>query len=172
MGQNTDPTFPQNRPNWQTSGITPGNPGSHDPAALQISREVELANSALPQFGVFVSPGAAGNITVVLVAGTEAVGIALVENNSRDFANRKYGKGDRAAVARRGFFWVKMDPANPLADTNAAIFISSATNLEGYVTSLNDITTSALGSGVSIESIKGDSVELYLDGSAIYTLTP
>lgn len=172
MGQNTEPTFPQNRANWVTSNITPGNPGSHDPAALQISREIELANATLPLFGVFVSPGAAGNVTVVLVASTESVGVALVENNSRDFANRKYGEGDRAAVGRRGFFWVRMDPANPLADTNAAIFISSAADLEGFVTSLNDVTTAALGSGVSIESIKGNFVELYLDGSAVYTLTP
>ena len=102
--------FPESKRTWDISEAEAGNRASSDPGSLEVTKDVDA--DGLP-FGVFADLNPATKKLRKLVAGsTASVGLTLISNLARDYENRKYNADDKAAVARRGFFLVKIDINN------------------------------------------------------------
>lgn len=160
-------TNPGTKQIWDVNENEAGALGSFDPAALEITRDV--GEDGL-EFGIFVRLNA-GKAAKIIAASASVIGCTLISNLADDYENRKYNIDDKAAIGRRGYFWVKFDPAN-IPVVGGAVIVSTAANLEGYLTSLDDVTTNVVPAGVTIETVLDTTAEVYLEGKGLIPITP
>lgn len=158
------PTYPQTRPVHSITEAAPGTKGTLDPA--ESSAPTQKLITALP-FGVLVVQGV-GGFDIVAVGSTAAVGALPVSTLAGDYKNNAHLALDAVAPIRRGYLYVKIDPAaKPLVGTGARV--SYAVGKEGWLT--NSVVTSKIVSGIRVENVYDTVAEVYFDGSAEYTLT-
>lgn len=151
---------PSTKPTWDISEGTPGRESAHDPAALE---ETFLVGEDGIEFGTFVTQDATTKkIEKMAVGNTNVAGLALVSNLAHDFENAKYGLDDKAAVAKRGYFYVKLDVNNIPAEGDA-VRISFDANIEGYLTS-NAVNSLAAAEGITIRRVFDTMAEVFLEG--------
>ena len=160
--------YPNTKKIWDVNEQEAGSVAQSDPADLQVTEEIGEAGV---EFGVFVcrDPGDQNKIKKFDGVFTNSAGVSLISNLASDYLNRKYGLGNAAAIARRGFFVVKIDVANkPVA--GGAVILSAVAGKEGYLTSVGSPVGVVTG-GVRIESVLDTVAIVYLEGKATLTVT-
>lgn len=159
---NTNPTYPSNKKNWDIAEKEAGSVGSTDNAALEVTRRVGTDGV---EFGVFINVDSVTGLVDKVAAGDALVhGVALIDNLAQDYENRQYKIDDKAAVARRGYFMVKIDVNNKPV-VGGVVRISSAASLEGYLTT-NAVGSKIAAEGIAIEAVFDTVAEVYLEGKA------
>lgn len=161
------PSVPTSRPIHSISEPAAGSLGTYDPAAQQAPAQKVLTAF---DFGALVIQGS-GGFDVVGPASTQVAGVALIGNNSGDYANDAYLADDIAGIGRRGYYHVKIDPDNkPTA--GGTIRVSFATGKKGWLTSA---TASSLliaqTAGLKIERVYDTVAEVYFNGNAVYPIS-
>lgn len=159
-------TYPQTRSVHSITEQAAGSKGTYDPAELSAPTQKLL--TALP-FGVMVTQGTNG-YDKVTNSSTAVVGALPIGVNAGDFKNGRYLANDAVAPIRRGYLFVKIDPANK--PTAANLRVSYDAGKEGWLTSeMANSKALAAGSGVKLENVYDTVAEVYFSGLPEYPLT-
>lgn len=153
----------QTRPNWNITEPVKGSVGSYDPGSVESS---EIASGAIV-FGRFVAKGASAHL-VDPPANTDTVleGVSLISDYAGNYANKAYIAQDVVAVARRGYFWVEIDPADKPA-IGTTVLVSTAANKEGMLVGTPAAgVTLVVSEGVRITQVLDSVAEVYIAGDA------
>ena len=94
-----------NRSVWNITSLRAGEVGSYDPAALE---ETAVASATIPFGRIVEINGTAADPVTTLVAGTHALGVALVGNYASDYDDNQFLASDRVPVGVRGNFVVEV----------------------------------------------------------------
>lgn len=157
--------FPSTRQIHDIGESEPGAIASHDPAALE---ETEVADATLLLlFGIFGVIDT-GKIREPQSGDTEFAGVVLIGNLAGDYENRKFIEKDTVPVARRGYWWVRIDTNNK-PTKNGVVRISYDTGIEGFLTT-NAVNSLLSAGGIRITQVLDTVAEVYLDGSAQYSV--
>jgi len=152
---------------WDIGEYRPGETGATDPGAME---ETGIASAAI-SFGVFVAPGASNKLVDPVAASDTSVrGVAMIADYAGNYDTGAYITEDTVAVARRGYVWAKIDPADKPSPGDT-VTISSAVGKEGWLvgTPATGVTLK-ITSGVRITQVLDNVAEVYLDGSAHFPL--
>ena len=162
------PTVPTSRPVSSISEPAAGSLGTYDPAAQEAPAQKVLTAF---DFGALVAAGNGGADVVSSSTSQNLLGVALIANNSGDYANNAYLANDIAGIGRRGYYIVKIDPDNkPTA--GGTIRVSFATGKKGWITS--SATSSLLiaqTAGIRIERVYDTVAEVYMNGNPVYPIS-
>ncbi len=164
-----DNVFASTKQIWDIEENEAGSVGSKGSAPLEFTKEVGTDGV---EFGTFINvDSTTGKVDKLNAADLFVHGIALIGNLADGFHERVYNDGDIAAIARREYFFVKIDSANAPA-VGGSVFISTAASLEGYLTSVDDVNSSEAADGIEIVAVFDNVAEVFLDGKAKIAVVP
>lgn len=156
----------QTRANWNIGENQAGQTGSHDPAALDFTQKVK----ATVPFGRFVINDA-GEMRVPTTADLTLHGISLEDPQAAsDQENRQYLVNDIGAFARRGYYFVEIDPDDKPV-VGGVVIVSLEAGQEGKLTSLVAGNIENLEEHIIIVTVLDTVAEVYIDGVPIHTGT-
>ncbi len=162
----TNPQFPSSKKNHDIVENEAGSLGSKGSAPLEVTR---VCGEDGVEFGTFANvDSTTGRVEKVASGDTAVHGIALISNHADDYANRKYNIDDQVALARREYFFVKIDEANK-PDVGGEVRISNKAGIKGYLTS-DAADSKAAAEGITIEAVFDTVAEVYLEGKASIAL--
>lgn len=158
----------QTRSNWNIGENKAGQQGSHDPAASDFTERVK---ATIP-FGRFVIRDASTKDMRVPTAGDLKLhGISLEDPQaSSDQENQQYLVNDIGAFAKRGNYFVAIDPDDKPV-VNGAVIVSLEGGQEGKLSSLVAGNIEGLEEHIRIVAVYDTVAEVYIDGAAEHTGT-
>jgi len=153
---------------WDIGEPRPGETASTDPGAFE---ETKIASEAIG-FGVLVAPGASNKLVDLLTAADTSIeGLAMIGNQAGNYDVNAYIAADVVPVMKRGYAYVKIDPADA-PSVGTTVIVDTAAGQEGWLvaTPATGVTLS-VNSGIRITQVLDNVAEIYLDGSASFPVT-
>lgn len=160
---------PAVRQNWVFGEGAKGSVAKNDPGTVE---DTFVASEDGIIFGRFVARGVTNKmVNVVADTDTEIEGIALIANNAGDYANEKFLAEDLVPVAKKGTFFVEIDPADK-PSVNGPVLIDTSTDKEGLLvgTPAAGVTLVAQANEMRIVAVYDNVAAVEIADSTVFTV--